>query len=231
MKVLAKHPEEGAPNLLFLLFHGMGADAAQMAPLAQALHQTFPQAAVLCVEAPDAFDGIPGGGAGWQWFSEQGITDQDRHERVAQAMPRFLATVRALQKHYGIEWERTALAGFSQGAMMALEAVQADLQLASRVLSFGGGYALLPSHAPTHTVVHLFHGLNDDVLPHQPLVQCAKELLDLGGDVTADILPDLGHELHARLIDKAVFQLQNFIPKRLWQEAVLAAEAGEASKH
>ena len=80
MKVLAKHPEEGAPNLLFLLFHGMGGDASQMAPLAQALHQAFPQAAVLSVEAPDAFDGIPGGGSGWQWFSEQGVTDHDRHE-------------------------------------------------------------------------------------------------------------------------------------------------------
>ena len=56
MKVLAKHPEEGAPNLLFLLFHGMGGDASQMAPLAQALHQvstTVPFGAAAGLVLPD----------------------------------------------------------------------------------------------------------------------------------------------------------------------------------
>lgn len=72
--VLARLPEQGEPDLLLLLFHGVGANAEHMAVLATRLAQEYPQAAVLCVDAPDAFDAAPGGG-GRQWFSIQGIDE------------------------------------------------------------------------------------------------------------------------------------------------------------
>ena len=59
--VLARLPENGEPELLFLVFHGVGANADGMAPLAMRLAQEYPQAAVLCVDAPDDFDAAPGG--------------------------------------------------------------------------------------------------------------------------------------------------------------------------
>ena len=45
----------------------------------------------------------------------------------------------------------------------------------------------------------------------------------LGADITADVLPHVGHELHPALIERAMEQLRTFIPARLWREAVLAA--------
>ena len=66
---------------------------------------------------------------------------------MAAALPRFIATVRALQLRFAIEWPRTALFGFSQGAIMALEAAQAEPELAGRVIAFSGRYATLPALA------------------------------------------------------------------------------------
>lgn len=220
--VLARLPETGDPDLLFLLFHGVGANAEHMAVLARRLAEEYPQAAVLCIDAPDDFDAAPGGG-GRQWFSIQGITDHNRPQRVADTLPRFIATVRALQLRFAIDWPRTALFGFSQGAIMALEAAQAEPELAGRVLAFSGRYAMLPDHAPRDTCVHLLHGLDDTVMPYAASVEAARHLVTLGADVTADVLPGIGHELDPRLIEKAIDQLRTFLPARTWRAAFEAA--------
>jgi len=220
---LAILPSEGPPELLYLLFHGVGATAEQMVPLARALAAEYPRAAVLSIAAPDAFDGVPGGGAGHQWFSIRGVDEANRPERVATALPRFVATVREMQARFGVSWPCTALAGFSQGAIMALEAVQAEPQLAGRVLAFGGRHATAPLHAPQDTTVHLFHGMDDRVMPPGAAIDSAERLLALGGDVTADVLPGIGHEPHPRLVAKALEQLRSFLPKRVWREVMSEA--------
>ena len=221
--ILARLPAEGAPNLLFLLLHGVGAEAAHMRGLAELLAAEYPQAAVLSLNAPDAFDGVPGGGAGRQWFSVRGVTEDNRPERVAAALPALIAMVRTFQQHFEMDWPRTALAGFSQGAIMALEAVQAEPHLAGRVLAFSGRHATLPQHVPEDTTVHFFHGQADAVIAPGPAVAAAEQLRTLGGDVTADVLPGIGHELHPDLLDRAIEQLRTFLPQRVWREALSAA--------
>jgi phospholipase/carboxylesterase len=226
---LAHLPKEGPPDLLYLLFHGVGATADHMAPLGQRLALEYPQAAVICLNGPEPYDavfddGTDGGNAtGRQWFSIRLINDANRAGRVAAALPLFVATVRSLQARFGIGWERTALAGFSQGAIMALEAVQAEAQLAGRVLAFSGRHVDAPAHAPADTTVHLFHGIDDRVISYRASVESAQSLMALGGDVTADVLPGLGHALHAELMDKAIGQLRTFLPKKVWRQAMSEA--------
>jgi phospholipase/carboxylesterase len=221
-------PTDGTPDLLYLLFHGVGASAEHMAPLARRLALEYPQAAVICLNGPDAYDAVIGGAGAEpsparQWFSIRRISDENRIERVAAALPHFIATVRAMQQRFGTTWERTALAGFSQGAVMALEAVQAEPMLAGRVLSFSGRHATAPAHVPADTTVHLFHGLEDTVIPAAASVDSAQTLVAMGADVTADVLPRIGHELHPALIDKAIEQLRTFLPKKVWREVMSEA--------
>jgi phospholipase/carboxylesterase len=217
-------PAEGAPpQLLFLLLHGLGQTARHMAPLAERLAREYPDAAILGLDAPQGFDGLPGHPAGFQWFSTQGLTEALRIERVAQALPALVRQVRSLTGRFGLGWERTALAGFSQGAIMALEAVQSEARLAGRVMAFSGRHATAPEHAPADTTVHLFHGMADTVVPAAAAVDSAQRLVALGGDVTADVLPGIAHELHPVLVDKALVQLRTFIPKKVWREAMSEA--------
>lgn len=215
-------PKEGAPDLMFVLLHGAGADAEQMRPLAEALHRQYPRAALVLPEGFEPFDAIPGGGAGFQWFSEQG-DDAAKAQRLTATVPALVALVRAWAEKLGLAWERVALGGFSQGAILALEAVQQEEALAGRVLAFGGAYAYWPQQAPKDVSIHLLHGKDDGELPYPALLNAARELMSLGADITADVLPNVGHELHPALVERAMEQLRTFIPARLWREAVLAA--------
>jgi len=224
-------PDSEAPQLLFLLFHGVGGRGGDMQPLAEALRAQYPQAAVLSFDAPEPFDGVPGGGSGYQWFSTRGVSEDNRPARVAAALPGFIALVRGWAAHYGLTWERVALGGFSQGAIMALEAVQAEPRLVGRVLAFGGRHASPPAHAPEEVSVHLLHGMADPVMPYPLIVQSAQTLVQLGADVTADVRPGIGHELHPELVAKAMEQLRTFVPARLWREAMLAAAEQDRAQH
>lgn len=215
-------PQEGPAELMFVLLHGAGATGEQMRPLAEALHRQYPRAALVLPDAFEPFDGIPGGGAGFQWFSEQG-DDAQRAERLTDTVPALVAVVRSLAERLQIPWERVALAGFSQGAVLALEALQQEERLAGRVIAFAGAYAYWPQHAPQEVCIHLLHGKDDRELPYPPLLKAAQELVSLGADITADVVPHIGHELHPQLIERAMEQLRTFIPARLWREAVLAA--------
>jgi phospholipase/carboxylesterase len=208
---------QGVPPQLMVLLHGVGADAASMIPLARALQREFPQAALLIPEGFDAFDAGP---EGRQWFSVSGITEENRPQRVAAARERFVAWLRAAQQRLRAAPAVTALVGFSQGAILALETAQAEDGLAGRVLAFSGRYAVLPDHAPQQTTLHLLHGAQDAVMPARHAREALDRLARLGGDATLDIAEGVGHELHPALVDEAIHRLRTHIPHRTWQAAL-----------
>ena len=211
-------PAQGLPEQLMLLLHGWGANAADMAPLAMSLRQAFPQAALL---APQGFDAADEASAtGRQWFSVAGVTEVNRQARVAAVLPRLAAWVRAAQSATGLGPAATALAGFSQGAICALELVQQEDGIAGRVLSFSGRYARLPETAPQHTTLHFFHGGADGVIPAEQARLAIAHLSGLHGDATIDIAEGLGHALPPSLVSVAIERLRSHIPHRTWMAAM-----------
>ena len=209
----------GAPQQLFLLFHGYGANAEDLVPLGQRLGKAFAQATVVSIAAPETM-AYPGG---LQWFSLDGINDLNRVTRIAQALPDFLQTIRDWQSRCGVAPERTALVGFSQGTMMALEASLAEPPPAGRVVGLSGRFAKLPTSVPAGVSFHLLHGKDDAVVPYRHTIEAAHRLLDLGGDVTADVFPFVGHEIRDEIVQTVLQRLGTHVPKRLWDEAMLAA--------
>jgi len=179
-----------AASQLFLLFHGVGASAAGLVPLGQRLAQAFPQAAVVSVPSPFESDL----GAGRQWFSVRGVTEDNRVERIAAAMPLFERTVHQWQRRFEVDTAATTLVGFSQGAIMSLESARTGKALAGRVVSIAGRFATLPEAAP-HCAVHFIHGQDDAVIPARYAVDAAERLAALGADVTSDVLSFAGHQI------------------------------------
>ncbi len=213
-------PREQPPQLLFIHLHGVGAQPLAMAPVAERFAAAFPHAVHLL---PDGFEPYDVGPEGRQWFSVRGIDDGNRPARVAAALPKLAELVAAAQHHFGIGSASTALIGFSQGGIVALEAAQLEPTLAGRVVAIAARYARLPDHAPSATVVHLAHGKFDTVVPARFTVEAATHLVSLGGDVTADIVPGIGHAPHAELVDRAIEHMRTYLPRRVWEEALAAA--------
>ena len=230
--IIIQQPTQAAQQLL-VLHHGVGGTAQDMVPLGQHLAAQFPNAFIVSVHAPYAGDlGSPGGsGAGAQWFSVQDITDENRPARVAEAMPAFIDNLRHWQTTSGVEPTATAVIGFSQGAIMALEAAQAQAGLAARIVALSGRYAQLPEHAPEKTTLHFIHGKTDPVIHYGHCVTAAERLVRLGGDITADVIPFLAHEVNAEVMEKVVERFTGHIPKYKWEEVQTADSEERAVKH
>ncbi len=210
-------PQDGPTKQLFILLHGVGSTPQSMQRLAQAVRRTFPQAAVL---APAGFEPFDGDATRRQWFSVRDVTEANRPARVMQAMPAFIEWVRQAQARFHLLQTDTALAGFSQGAMMALESTKHQDGLAGRILAFSGRYAELPNHPPEFTTVHMLHGEDDNVMPVTLAQAAHAKLALLRGDATLDVASQVGHELHDALIEQAIARLQTYIPLRSWEAAL-----------
>ncbi len=211
---VVQSPDHPAKQLL-LLFHGVGDNPANMAQIGSWFAPLFPDALVVSVGGVE-----PCGPNGRQWFSVQGVTEENRQERVDAIMPTFVGTVRYWQQQSGVGANATALIGFSQGAIMALESVKAEAGLASRVIAFNGRYATLPERATTETTIHLIHGGEDRVIELSHAVAGQEALIRAGGDVTLDIVDDLGHAIDDRSIQFALDHLRFTVPKHYFDEAL-----------
>jgi phospholipase/carboxylesterase len=208
----------GPARQLVLLFHGVGADEADLRPLGERLAREYPAALVASLRAPHRGRF----GSGYQWFAIEGIDDASRIERVAAEMPAFVARVRQWQLESRLGPEATVLIGFSQGAIMALEAATqaGDDVLAGRVVALSGRFAQLPTTALAATTLFMIHGKTDPVMHYGYTVAAAKHLVALGGDVVADVIPGLGHGIDADVLDLLVRRLRTHVPKRHWEAAM-----------
>ena len=214
---------EGQARQLMLLFHGVGSTALDLVPLGRALAAEFPDAFIVSVAAPAP----SGAGGGREWFPVLGISEENRPERIEAAMPAFLATVSHWQKEAGVGTDAVALIGFSQGGIMALESTRDQPAVAGRVVSIAGRFATLPTEPNAGTTLHMFHGKLDPVIPYGFTVEAAQHLVRLGADVTADVIPHVGHQINDDIADLLIERLRGHLPKRTWEAAMQAARASE----
>ena len=182
-----------SPQALVLLFHGVGSSPASLVPLARLVASERPDAMVVSVEAAH-----PSPLGGREWFSVAGVTEANRPSRVAGALPAFEAAVRKWQAEAGVGPANTILMGFSQGAIMSLEATQAADDLARRIVSISGRFAQPPRRAPTGVSFRFVHGQNDPVIDARYSVEAAETLRSMGADAAAQLVPGLGHGIDER---------------------------------
>lgn len=220
-------PKQGEPRLLFVLLHGESSSPEQLFPLAQAIKLAFPAAAVVLPFAHVQEAGAEVPSMRYSWVATGTEYDKDYASHVRLALPDLIEQITKLQAQYGLSGEETALAGFSQGASMALEASLARPDLAGRVLAFSGLYASRFEAAPPATLLHFFHGAEDTQVSAHDVASTLARLEALQGDATLDVAADLGHEIHEALIRQAIVRLQTCVPLRNWQAALASLQQPE----
>ena len=138
-------------------------------------------------------------------------------------MPAFVETVARWQREAGVGLDAVALIGFSQGGIMALESTRDRPAIAGRVVAIAARFARLPEAANPATTIHMFHGKADPVIPYGFTVEGAQHLVAIGADVTADVLPQVGHQINAEIAALLIERLRGHLPKRTWEAAMRAA--------
>lgn len=169
-----------APRTLLVLLHGVGGDELQWADFAGRV------SAEMVVALPRGHRTISGERLGWfrEGLSEDG--PQIVADEADEARGKLIDFLEQLQRRHDVPPERTVVAGFSQGGMLAAAAgLTAPASLAGFAM-LGGRVMpeLEPVTARPPALAHLhalvLHGRRDDVLPFEWAERAAARLDALG---------------------------------------------------
>jgi phospholipase/carboxylesterase len=187
-------PKSGAaPRQLMVLLHGYGADGNDLISLGWQWRELWPDMLFVSPNAPDACEMSP---SGYQWFPLRTDRIAGRIEGAAKARPVIVNFLIDLWAQTGITPQQTVLAGFSQGAMMALHVgTSLDQQLAG-IVAFSGAFMPADGFEASKFAkppVALVHGDQDGVVEPQLSREAAELLAANGFDVSLHFSPGVGH--------------------------------------
>jgi phospholipase/carboxylesterase len=186
---------------LVILLHGVGSNGANMAALGQAMAPALPG---VTFESPD---GPHSNGRGREWFSVAGVTEGNRPDRVLAARPAFDAVIGGLIQQHGFtdELDHVVFLGFSQGSIMALDALASGRWPIGGVVAFSGRLASpVPLSPSAATPLLLVHGDADPIMPVSEAARAADLLTPLGVSTKTAIEPGLGHQVSGHGLELAV---------------------------
>lgn len=179
---------------LLIFLHGVGSNGNDLAGLGGQMATRLGMRSA----SPDAPHPFDQGGMGRQWFSIAGVTEANRPTRVQAARAGFDAVLNRILVETGFEdrLDKVALIGFSQGSIMALDAVASGRWPVGAVVAFSGRLASpAPLSAATGTPVLLLHGKADAVMPHGLADQACLALQKAGVAAEVQKLPGVGHTI------------------------------------
>lgn len=184
----------GPPQQIFFLFHGWGADGANLLDIALSLSHDFPDAEFHLPNAPYLCEANT---AGYQWFSLSDETTSallNEMEAVSAIVENY---IREKTKHANLDHTKIILLGFSQGAMLAKHLALTRENLCAAVAAYSGKLIDVPKNIIDPKVpMILIHGEEDLVIPVEAMVDSYKVLKDLGLTVDAYRMVELGHGIN-----------------------------------
>ena len=165
--------KDDAEMPLVIVMHGRGADANDLADIASAID---PGARWVFPNAPKPFEPYRGMTFGFTWFDGWPPT-RDSIDDSRQLILRFVDEV---VERYPTPPGKLILAGFSQGALMALDVgFRTKQQLAGIVVMSGALYEdQLPHLTPLPVLI--VHGVDDEVVPVLAARRARRVLEDHG---------------------------------------------------
>jgi phospholipase/carboxylesterase len=210
--VQLERPADGEPEGLLVLHHGRGTDERDLLGLADLLDPER-RLHVVTPRAPISLPGSPG----YHWYLVPRVGHPDRES--------FLAARAALADLHDRLWEetglgpdRTALGGFSMGAVMSYTmALDTDRPPVCGILAFSGFVPTVEGWAPsladrTATRAFVAHGSNDPVIGIE-FARRARELLEAGGLDVVYRESELGHQIDPTALREATAWLGEVLPR------------------
>ncbi|SDB94926.1 alpha/beta hydrolase [Acinetobacter boissieri] len=161
---------------IVILLHGVGSSGSDFNGLISYWSNQLIDTTIVAPNAPFQFMGNK---TKFQWFDIQGVTTENRADRIQQARPLFDQIIdHTCQQHNISVTDKIILVGFSQGSIMALDALVSGRYPLAGVISFSGR---LSSNQPwnlntTPSKVLLIHGTADTIIPHTQTEIAANQL-------------------------------------------------------
>jgi phospholipase/carboxylesterase len=179
------------PKGLVVTLHGYGSNGDDLISLAPYWDRLLPD---VQFSSPNAPARVQGFGEMYQWFPIESMDPVHLAKGVRDAAPMLEAFLDAEMARFGVTKAQTALVGFSQGTMMALQVGLASKEPYAGVLGFSGALVGNPEVASKPPVL-LVHGEQDDVVP-LAASQMAQQFLSAAGlDARLHVSPRAAHTI------------------------------------
>lgn len=182
---------------LIVTLHGWGSNAQDLASIAPFLN--LPDFQFLFPNAPLMHPNVP---EGRMWYD---LRDGYNYNGITESRQQLAEWLEALPVSTGVPLSRTVLAGFSQGAAMALD-VGLSLPLAGLVALSGYLHPLDRSFNGTTAPILIIHGRQDHVVPIKAAQEARETLTAVGATVQYHEL-DIRHELQPGVL----MLIRNFV--------------------
>lgn len=183
-----------APKQQFFLFHGWGADGANLLDIAEALSHTFPDAEFYLPNAPEFCENNT---SGYQWFGLRDESLSALMQGVEEASKIVEKYIREKSSEANVGPENVILLGFSQGAMLSLHLALTRPNLCSVVTAYSGKLIDVPDKIiEMLPPIMLAHGDEDIVIPIEAMIESFHRLKDIGVKVDGYRMADLGHGIN-----------------------------------
>lgn len=196
-------PLSGQVKRLLVLLHGYGSDGADLISLGQYWSPMLPDTLFVSPNAPNACAVNP---AGYEWFPLQTDRTIGRLEGAPVAREIIVNFLVDLWGQTGLKAEHTILAGFSQGAMMALHTGLSLDEPVAGIVSFSGVLippaGLVEGLAPKMPIA-IAHGDLDGVVDPNQSREAVETLTGLGYEVSYHRSPNTAHGISQDMLDFA----------------------------
>lgn len=198
-------PASGNAKSLVVLLHGYGSDGRDLIALGQFWRDSFPDTLFVAPNGPQVCAGNP---SGYEWFplDLEASRDLSRMAGAEIAHPILESFLADLWTQTGLGPADTILAGFSQGAMMALYTGLRLTEPLKAIISFSGLVVAperLGNEIASKPPVLLVHGDLDDVVPVIGSELAMPTLIDLGIETKLHISQGSGHSIAQDGLDVA----------------------------
>jgi phospholipase/carboxylesterase len=194
---------------LVIFIHGVGSNGKDLLPIGEYFQRYQPELEISSPNAPFPF---MNSNEAFQWFSVAGVTVENRLERIEQARPAFDQTIQQILEQHQLQnqLDQVVFCGFSQGTIMALDAVVTGRWPVAGVIGFSGRLATpIQNDLITKPKILLLHGQNDTVIPVTESLQAQQFLTQAGFNSTLHTIDGLGHSINQEELE----QCTNFFKK------------------
>lgn len=189
------------PQKILIFLHGYGADP-----------ESFSDVGKYIVDNIDGIDAVlPYGfnfcarcGIGYEWFPMDTDSILDWRKDIVSASNKMIEFIDSVKEKYNVSSENVILSGFSQGAMLALDAgIKAEV---GWIIAFSGILVdeSVLDKKNKKTKIALMHGDSDEVLPLSSMIAAVDEFKERGIDIKTLIVPRLNHSIDMKEMNFAL---------------------------
>jgi phospholipase/carboxylesterase len=208
-------PRSGTAKSLVIFLHGYGSNGADLISIAEEWRDELPDTAFVSPNAPEPCEAYP---VGYQWFSIRAIDERvfEREKQMEKVTPVLNAFIDGQLQQWGVGENRLVVAGFSQGAMMAMYTMPRRKKPCAGVIGWSGmliDAEGLKAEGIVKPPVLAIQGDADDVVTPSSLGKVQAGFSAAGFNVETVMRQNLGHGIDASGLSRSLQFIKDVFDK------------------